>query len=322
MQNLDLEIMNGVERKELISKVARLYYIEGLTQQKIADKLSISRTKVSRYLNTARKEKVVEIKINSQAEDYSELEYKIEKKFKIKECSVVPSSENREEVLKMMADPLNNLLERNLVNGSYLGIGWGSSLKEVSDYINVNGKTDIKIVPIIGGLGKIGTGIHTNSVAKNIADRLGSISYMIHSPAILDSREIREIVEKDSNTREIIKLSEKIDTALIGLGDIGPDATLIKTGSFNMEEFGYLKGLGVIGDVNLIFINEEGEHVPNKIDERIVRISPDRLKKVKNVIGVAFGKRKLQVIVGALRGGLINILFTDEETAEYIIKSG
>ena len=322
MQNLDLEIMNGVERKELISKVARLYYIEGLTQQKIADKLSISRTKVSRYLNTARKEKVVEIKINSQAEDYSELEYKIEKKFKIKECSVVPSFENREEVLKMMADPLNNLLERNLVNGSYLGIGWGSSLKEVSDYINVNGKTDIKIVPIIGGLGKIGTGIHTNSVAKNIADRLGSISYMIHSPAILDSREIREIVEKDSNTREIIKLSEKIDTALIGLGDIGPDATLIKTGSFNMEEFGYLKGLGVIGDVNLIFINEEGEHVPNKIDERIVRISPDRLKKVKNVIGVAFGKRKLQVIVGALRGGLINILFTDEETAEYIIKSG
>lgn len=314
--------MDGVERKELISKVARLYYIEGLTQQKIADKLSISRTKVSRYLNTARKEKVVEIRINSQAEDYSELEYKIEKKFEIKECSVVPSFEKREEVLKMMADPLNNLLERNLVNGSYLGIGWGSSLKEVSDYINVNGKTDIKIVPIIGGLGKIGTGIHTNSVAKNIADRLGSISYMIHSPAILDSREIREIVEKDSNTREIIKLSEKIDTALIGLGDIGPDATLIKTGSFNMEEFGYLKGLGVIGDVNLIFINEEGEHVPNKIDERIVRISPDRLKKVKNVIGVAFGKRKLQVIVGALRGGLINILFTDEETAEYIIKSG
>ena len=201
MQNLDLEIMNGVERKELISKVARLYYIEGLTQQKIADKLSISRTKVSRCLNTARKEKVVEIKINSQAEDYSELEYKIEKKFKIKECSVVPSFKNREEVLKMMADPLNNLLERILVNGSYLGIGWGSSLKEVSDYINVNGKSDIKIVPIIGGLGKIGTGIHTNSVAKNIADRLGSISYMIHSPAILDSREIREIVEKDSNTR-------------------------------------------------------------------------------------------------------------------------
>ena len=311
--------MNSIERKKFLSKIARLYYLEGLTQQEIADRLNISRTKVSRYLDEARKDKVVEIKINLPEEDYSRLEYEIEKKFKIKECIIVPASGNKEEILKMMAGPLNNLFERILAGGSYLGIGWGSSLKGISDYINVSGKPDIKVVPIIGGLGKIGTGVHTNSVAKNIADRLGGISYMIHSPAILDSKEIKEIVENDSNTREIIKLSEKIDTALVGLGDIGPDSTLIKTGCFSLEEFKYLDSLGVVGDINLIFINENGKHVPNKIDERIVRISPDRLKKVKNVIGVAFSRRKLKVIIGALRGGLINILFTDQATAENII---
>ncbi len=314
--------MDSIERKKFLSKIARLYYLEGLTQQKIAGRLNISRTKVSRYLDEARKDKVVEIKINLPKEDYSRLEYEIEKRFKIKECIIVPASGNKEEILKMMAGPLNNLFERILAGGSYLGIGWGSSLKGISDYINVSGKSDIKVVPIIGGLGKIGTGVHTNSVAKNIADRLGSISYMIHSPAILDSKEIREIVENDSNTREIIKLSEKIDTAMVGLSDIGPDSTLIKTGCFSLEEFKYLDSLGVVGDVNLIFIDENGKHVPNKIDERIVRISPDRLKKVKNVIGVAFGRRKLKVILGALRGGLINILFTDRETAENIINSG
>lgn len=314
--------MNNIERKKFLSKIARLYYSERLTQQEIAGRLNISRTKVSRYLDEARKDKIVEIKINLPEEDYSNLEYRIEKSFKIKECIVVPTFENNEEILKMMAGPLNNLFERILAGGSYLGIGWGSSLKGISDYINVSGKSDIKVVPIIGGLGKIGTGVHTNSVAKNIADRLGSISYMIHSPAVLDSKEIREIVENDSNTREIIKLYEKIDTALVGLSDIGPDSTLIKTGSFSLEEFKYLDSLGVVGDVNLIFINENGKHVPNRIDERIVRISPDRLKKVKNIIGVAFGRRKLKVILGALRGGLINILFTDEETAENIINSG
>ena len=314
--------MDNTERKKFLSKIARLYYSERLTQEEIAGRLNISRTKVSRYLDEARKDKIVEIKINLPEEDYSNLEYRIEKSFKIKECIVVPTFDNKEEILKMMAGPLNNLFERILAGGSYLGIGWGSSLKTIADYIYVSGKSDIKVVPIIGGLGKIGTGVHTNSVAKNIADRLGSISYVIHSPAVLDSKEIREIVENDSNTREIIKLYEKIDTALVGLSDIGPDSTLIKTGSFNLEEFKYLDGLGVVGDVNLIFINENGKHVPNKIDERIVRISPDRLKKVKNVIGVAFGRRKLKVILGALRGGLINILFTDQETAENIINSG
>jgi DNA-binding transcriptional regulator LsrR (DeoR family) len=145
---------------------------------------------------------------------------------------------------------------------------------------------------------------------------------MIHSPAVLDTKEIREVVEKDSNISQVIKLTETIDTAMVGLSDIGSGSTLIKTGSFSPEEFKYLESLGVVGDVNLIFIDENGRPVPNKIDERIVRISPERLKKVKKVIGVAFGRRKLKVILGALRGGFLNILFTDEETASNINRIG
>ena len=314
--------MESIEKKRILTRIAGLYYIENQTQQKIAERLNISRTKVSRYLDKARKEKIVEIKINLQKEDYSNLENSIEKKFNLRECIIVPTYENMEETLKAMAGPLNDLLERILENGSSLGIGWGNSLKGISDYIDVSGKSGIKVIPVIGGLGKTGTGVHTNSVARNIADRLGGVSYMIHSPAVLDTKEIREVVEKDSNISQVIKLTETIDTAMVGLSDIGPDSTLIKTGSFSPEEFKYLESLGVVGDVNLIFIDEKGRPVPNKIDERIVRISPERLKKVKKVIGVAFGRRKLKVILGALRGGFLNILFTDEETASNINKIG
>ena len=314
--------MESMEKKRILTRIAGLYYIENQTQQKIAERLNISRTKVSRYLDKARKEKIVEIKINLRKDDYSNLENSIEKKFNLRECIIVPTYENMEETLKAMAGPLNDLLERILENGSSLGIGWGNSLKGISDYIDVSGKSGIKVIPIIGGLGKTGTGVHTNSVARNIADRLGGVSYMIHSPAVLDTKEIREVVEKDSNISQVIKLTETIDTAMVGLSDIGPDSTLIKTGSFSPEEFKYLESLGVVGDVNLIFIDENGRPVPNKIDERIVRISPERLKKVKKVIGVAFGRRKLKVILGALRGGFLNILFTDEETAANINKIG
>jgi len=314
--------MESIEKKRILTRIAGLYYIENQTQQQIAERLNISRTKVSRYLDKARKEKIVEIKINLRKDDYSNLENSIEKKFNIRECIVVPTYENIEETLKAMAGPLNDLLERILENGSSLGIGWGNSLKGISDYIDVSGKSGIKVIPIIGGLGKTGTGVHTNSVARNIADRLGGVSYMIHSPAVLDTKEIREVVEKDSNISQIIKLTETIDTAMVGLSDIGSGSTLIKTGSFSPEEFKYLESLGVVGDVNLIFIDENGRPVPNKIDERTVRISPERLKKVKKVIGVAFGRRKLKVILGALRGGFLNILFTDEETASNINRIG
>ncbi len=314
--------MNELERKRFLAKIARLYYLEGLTQQSIANKLNISRTKVSRYLTKARGGQIVEIKINYPSEDFSSLEYQIEKKYKIKECIIVSTLESSEATIEAMGGSLNNLLSRILQNVSYIGIGWGKSLRGLSRYINIMEKNDIKVVPMIGGLGKTGTGVHTNSVAKNIADRMGGISYMIHAPAVLDNREVKEIVEKDSNVSEIMEMASKIGTALIGISDLSLDSTLIKTGSFTAEDFKYLEGLGVVGDVNLIFIDQYGNHVPNKIDESIVRVPLERLKKIDHVIGVAFGKRKLKVLLGALRGQIINVLFTDEETAREIIKAG
>ena len=229
--------------------------------------------------------------------------------------------ENPEDIIRSMGDSFNNLLSRLLENGDYIGIGWGYSLRELSKYINIMEFKDIKVVPMIGGLGKTGTGVHTNSVAKSIADRVGGISYMIHSPAVMDSREVKEIMEKDSNVKEIMDMSGKINTALIGLSDLSDESTLIRTGSFTRDDFQYLKSLGVIGDVNLIFIDREGRHVSNRLDERIVRIPLDRLKGIKNVIGVAFGRRKLEVIKAALTGQIINVLFTDRDTAESIIRA-
>ncbi|MEE8324634.1 MAG: sugar-binding transcriptional regulator [Candidatus Humimicrobiaceae bacterium] len=314
--------MSELERKRFLAKIASLYYLEGLTQQNIANKLNISRTKVSRYLTRARKEGIAEIKINYPVKDFSSLEYQIEKKYRISECIIAGTFESSEATIEAMSGSLNNLLSRILKDGSHIGIGWGRSLREMSKYINVMEKSDIKVIPMIGGLGKTGTGVHTNSVAKNIADRMNGISYMIHSPAVLDNREAKEIVEKDSNVSEIMEMSSKIDTAIIGISDLGMDSTLIKTDSFTSEDYKYLESLGVVGDVNLIFIDENGNHVPNKIDDRIVRVPLEGLKKIAHVIGVAFGKRKLKVLLGALRSQIINVLFTDEETAIEIIKAG
>jgi deoxyribonucleoside regulator len=312
--------MDKLEENKLLSKISRLHYLEDINQQKIAEKLNISRTKVSRYLAKARKENIVEIKINSAREKFEELENAIEKKFGIKECIVVPTYEKEEEIYKQMALSLSNILERILKDGDNLGIGWGVTLRTVTDYLEANKKVDIKIIPLLGGLGKVGTGVHTNSVAKTIADKYGGVSYVIHSPAVLDSKEAKEIIEKDSNTSEIIEMSNEIDTAIIGMSDIGPESTLVKTGNFKIEDFNYLSSLGVVGDVNLIFINEFGEYIPNEIDERIVRASIEKVRKINNIIGIGFGIKKIKVIIGAMRGKIINILITDEATAKNIIK--
>jgi DNA-binding transcriptional regulator LsrR (DeoR family) len=312
--------MDKSEKIQLITKIARFYYIENLIQQEIANKLNISRTKVSRYLAKARKLDIVDIKINSPKEDFSELEYEIEKKYIIKECIIVPSSDNDREIFREMGIALGGLLERILNDGDYIGIGWGSTLKYVVDYINLDKKINVKVVPMIGGLGKVGKGFHTNSVARALADKLGGIGYIINSPAVLDSEESKRVIENDSNSREILEMSKFFKVAIVGMSDIGIESTLIKSGNFTLEDFNYLKNLGVVGDLNLIFINSNGEPVENEINKRILMLNLDRIKKVGNVIGIGFGNRKLSTILGALRGKIINILISDKNTILNILK--
>jgi deoxyribonucleoside regulator len=49
----------------LLAEVARLYYLNHLTQQHIAERLRVSRSKVSRMLSEARASGLVDIRVHS-----------------------------------------------------------------------------------------------------------------------------------------------------------------------------------------------------------------------------------------------------------------
>ncbi len=52
----------------------------------------------------------------------------------------------------------------------------------------------------------------------------------------------------------------------------------------------------------------------------MIAISLEELKKLKNVIGVAAGVSKVPAIHASLRGGYLNKLITDEETAGLLLQ--
>jgi DNA-binding transcriptional regulator LsrR (DeoR family) len=55
--------------------------------------------------------------------------------------------------------------------------------------------------------------------------------------------------------------------------------------------------------------------------ERVIGLNLQDLKKIKIVIGIAGGSRKMAAISGALKGELINVLITDERTAKAVLAS-
>ena len=58
---------------------------------------------------------------------------------------------------------------------------------------------------------------------------------------------------------------------------------------------------------------------PN-MNEKTLSIDIARLKQVRYSVGIAIGEEKYTGIIGALRGGYINCLVTNRETAERLLK--
>jgi DNA-binding transcriptional regulator LsrR (DeoR family) len=311
--------MNEMDIDKLLPKIAHLYYLEDMNQDKIAEKFNINRVRVSRYLKKAREKKIVEIKVHYTRESYHELERIIEKQYGLKECIVIPTHDTPLEIIADLADSLSGVLQRILQNGGSVGVNWGLTLKEVVALMKSQRKIDIRVVPICGGLGKIERGIHTNAIARGLADVFGGMSYVINAPAILDSRKTRDFLLGDSNTREIFELLNELSCAVFSFSDLGHESSHVKYGFIGTDEVEYLRGLGVVGDVNLNFVDRNGSLVPNRVGDRIIALPLADIRSIRNVVGIAYGKRKGEITRAVLRGGIVDVLIIDRELAEIVI---
>ena len=68
------------------------------------------------------------------------------------------------------------------------------------------------------------------------------------------------------------------------------------------------------------FLDVSGKQVESPVDDRLITTPLETLAKQNNVIGVAGGENKVNAIIGALNANILDILITDQDTAELIIK--
>jgi len=91
-------------------------------------------------------------------------------------------------------------------------------------------------------------------------------------------------------------------------------------GYLSSDELRRLREKGAVGDILSRFFNAQGDLVDDEIHERVISIPIDKLRdRGKIVIGIAGGPLKLNAIQGALNGKYINVLITDEETAQKLL---
>ena len=78
---------------------------------------------------------------------------------------------------------------------------------------------------------------------------------------------------------------------------------------------------GAVGDLLSHFFDREGKLLNTPIEERLISTPLETLKSLKNVIGVAAGDSKVEAIHAALMGQYLDVLITDDRTAEKLLGS-
>ncbi|SNY36646.1 DNA-binding transcriptional regulator LsrR, DeoR family [Orenia metallireducens] len=303
---------------KLMAKVAELYYKYDMSQQEIADRIKISRVKVSRVLTAARKEGIIEVKINYPKDNATRLERKFEEKFGLKEAKIIVNQDASEEVyFNEVAKTAAKHLSEKVSDGDILGVSWGSTLRRVTDYVEPTNK-EVDIVQLIGNLGS--NDVSANTIIHNLARAFGGEYNILPAPAIVDNKAIRDAIISDRKIKEVFEMMNQITVAMLGIGGLKPVSTFIKSGYLLEEDMKLLNQAGAIGDVCARFFDINGERCNATFDDRVIGVGFKQLKEIPYVMGVVSGAHKAEAILGVLRSGAIDVLITDEITALAVLE--
>jgi DNA-binding transcriptional regulator LsrR (DeoR family) len=305
-------------------KVSRFYYEDGLNQDAIKDRLGLSRSKVSRLMAQARDVGIVQISVVSPDELYLDLEARLEERYGLQEALVVESQpgDAQDAVNRAVGRGAAGYLVRALEPHSTVGFAWGSTLRAMASALTTQRFPDVQLVQIIGGLGQPEAEVHATELCRSVSRSLGCRLTLLPVPGIVADQRTRRALLSDVHVQRAVEAFDHLDLAIVGVGAPTPDSVTMRDGSIiSQAELDALLARGAVGDIALRYFDADGRCVESEIDERIIGISLEQLKRGPRVVAASGGPDKVPAIRAALRGGLVDVLVTDSVTARRLLEA-
>ena len=317
--------MSRQDELRLMAKVARMYYVQGIRQQGITDRLQIHQSTVSRLLKRAREANLVRFSVTSPPGIFSDLEDQLVAKFSLKDVVVVDGPSEDDRLVRDLGAATAFYLETTVKPGARIGISsWSRSLFAMVDALHPGDYCHGgKVIQILGGVGNVGLQQEAMYLAQRLAALIGATAVLLQAPAVVASPEARRVLTREPMMREAVDHFDRLDLALVGIGSMEPSRLLATSGNvFSPEERQELSRIGAVGDICFRFFNAHGEPVKSPLMQRVIGIEPASLKRAGRVVGVAGGRKKIEAIHAALLGKWIDVLITDRRTAESLANEG
>ncbi len=306
----------------LVNTILTLYYIEELTQAEIAQRLGLSTPKVNRLLKQARQQGLVDITIRTPFQHLFGLESRLKAIFGLTDAVVIPSvAESGDAVIHTLGRAGATYLLGRLRDGDIIGIGSGQAIHALVQAVDSPRDYDVTVVPVVGAVqGQVTSDV--NYLASELANRLGGKAYQLHAPAFVETQEQRDALLSMTPVRQILDLARRATIALVGVGILDQAASrFVQFTALSPEDMDHIvKVDGGVGDIAAHVYNIDGYQCAPEYASRVVGLSLEEIRRIPLVVGIAATEAKALPLYGALRGGHVQALITDEAAAQGVLK--
>lgn len=307
---------------DLLAEVASLYYEMDLSQSEIGERLGLSRVKIYRLLKKAKEAQVVQITINWPIARDGGLEEALCSYFSLDRALVLKSAPQDFGPtgdgigLRRLGQMAARHLATTLQDGMTLAVCLGRSSYEVINAFRPITQARVNVAQAMGSIPTAIPDLDSAALAQQLARKLGGQILLLSSPLFVNSPEAAELLRAQPTIERTLNAARNANIALVGIGGINAETShYIDAQLMTAAQLRQLEAEGAVGEIGGKFIRESGELHPCTINQCMIGLTLDELRRVPNTIAVAAGTAKVRAILGALRSGVLNALCTDQQTA-------
>ncbi len=301
----------------LAARVARQFYLEGVSKIEIADRLGISRFRVARLLDSAREAGLVRIEIGLPGGSLDAgLSAELCSAFRLKHAFVFNFPDGEESVLRhRLGEAAGQALMDLITPGDVLGLSWSRTLSGLTAAL-----TQLPPCPIVQLTGAVPPpdGRDLLDLVRSVARIGGGPAHVFYAPMILDDAQTAAAIRRQGDIAEAFALVPSVTIAVVAIGAWAAGLSTIYD-AITPAEREALAALGVRAELAGVFIGEDGRPVATPLDSRMIVTPGPALERIPFVLCVAFGVSKSHAVHAAIRGGLVHGLVTHASLARALL---
>jgi DNA-binding transcriptional regulator LsrR (DeoR family) len=299
------------------ARIARRFHVDGASKTDIAAETGLSRFKVARILEDAQSMGLVEVTVRLPADIDPDLSLQLAERYSPVEAVVITCADEsvasmREAVARAAADLLSEVLTEHDV----LGLTCSRTVAAATHALSR--LAPCRVVQLSGTLA--GPEMEAGSVesVRRAAQVGGGQAFPIYAPMLLPDAATARTLAEQPTIRRVIDEFGAVSVAMVAVGCWAPGLSTIWDNA-EPQERSQLASDGAVGEIAGRVFDSAGAMVPSVLDDRVLGIGLDQLRRIPGVIGIAHDARRSPAVHAALTGRLVDFIVCDAGLARALL---